>query len=121
MAIDKKIQEELKIKLLDEKKRTEDELSRIAKPTDVPGDYETRYEDIGTDTDENASEVETYTDNLALEDNLEKELRKINEALAKMESGSYGMCGNCKQEIDIERLMAYPAAINCIKCKQLKA
>lgn len=120
MAIDPKIREELKNKLLEEKKRIEEELSRFAKPTGVPGDYKTQYENIGTDADENASEVEVYTDNLALEDTLEKELKKVSSALARMENSTYGFCQNCSQEIDIERLRAYPAAQNCIQCKQEK-
>lgn len=117
MAIDPKIKEELKKKLLDEKTRIENELSLFAKPTGVPGDYETKFEDIGTGTDENASEVEEYTDNLALENTLEKQLKKISDALDRMKKGIYGTCENCKGDIDIERLRAYPAAGTCIKCK----
>lgn len=118
MAIDKKIQEELKNKLLEEKSRIENELARFARPTEVPGDYETKFDDIGKDEGENASEVEEYADNLALENTLEKELKKINNALERIADGTYGICKNCGEEIDIERLKAYPAAENCIKCKQ---
>ena len=117
MAIDPKIHEELKRKLLEEKSRVEEELSRFAKPTGIPGDYETRFNDIGTDVDENASEVEEYVDNLALENTLEKELKDANEALTRMERGAYGICENCHKEIDLQRLRAYPAAKTCIKCK----
>ncbi len=118
MAIDKKIQEELKNKLLGEKARIESELAKFAKPTGIPGDYETKFENIGTDIDENASEVEQYADNLALENTLEKELSKINKALEKIAGNAYGVCQNCGEEINIERLKVYPAAQNCIKCKQ---
>ena len=117
MVIDPKIREELKRKLLEEKSRVEEELSRFAKPTGIPGDYETRFNDIGTDVDENASEVEEYADNLALENTLEKELKDANEALARMDQGIYGICENCHKEIDLQRLIAYPAAKTCIKCK----
>lgn len=117
MAINKALQDQFKTKLLEAKNRLESELLRFAKPTDQLGDYETRFDDIGKDADENASEVEEYTDNLALENTLEKELRDVNDALSRMEKGSYGICDDCRQEIDIERLKAYPAARNCIKCK----
>jgi RNA polymerase-binding transcription factor DksA len=117
MAIDPKIVTELKNQLLEEKNKIEGELSRFAKPTDVPGEYETQFEDIGTDVDENASEVEEYTDKLALENSLEKSLKDITDALNRISDGIYGTCDNCKQEIDIERLRAYPAARTCIKCK----
>lgn len=118
MAIDKKIQEELKNKLLEEKSRIEKDLAIFAKPTRIPGDYETKFDDIGKDEGENASEVEEYADNLALENTLEKELKKINNALGRMGEGTYSICQNCGETIDIERLKAYPAAQNCIKCKQ---
>lgn len=118
MAIDKNIQEELKNKLSEEKARIENELARFAKPTGVLDDYETKFSDIGKDEGENASEVEEYADNLALENTLEKELKKINNALERMADGTYGICKNCGEMIDIERLKAYPAAQNCIKCKQ---
>lgn len=117
MAIDKKIKEELKNKLLEEKKRLEDGLKNFASPTNVPGDFKTKFQNIGTDIDENASEVEEYTDNLALENRLEKHLGEINDALKRMENDTYGKCENCQGEIGIERLKAYPAARICIKCK----
>jgi DnaK suppressor protein len=118
MSIDIKVLKELEDKLLEEKKKLENELSRFAKPTLIPGDYETRFEDIGRDEDDNVSEVEQYSDNLALENTLEKELKKVDDALKRIGSGTYGICQNCGQEIDIERLKAYPAAQNCIKCKK---
>ena len=108
---------ELKEKLLTQKQQLETELSRIATPANAEGDYNTKFNDIGTDEDENASEVEEYTDNLALEDVLEKQLRDVKEALENIENGKYGICKNCKKEISIERLMAYPAASSCTDCK----
>lgn len=117
MALDAKTLEELKNILLSKKKDFEDELGRFAKPTENPGDYKTQFQEIGSDRDENASEIEEYSDNLALENNLEKQLRETNDALERMEKGTYGICENCGQEIDIERLRAYPAAKICVKCK----
>ena len=117
MTIEKKVLDELKEKLISEKGRIEGELSRLGKPTGSPGDYKTEFKEIGRGVDENASEVEEYTDNLALENNLEKQLGEISEALKEMEDGTYGIGKNCNREIDIERLRAYPAARTCIKCK----
>ncbi|EKE15638.1 MAG: transcriptional regulator, TraR/DksA family [uncultured bacterium] len=108
---------EIKNTLLEKKGQLESELERLAKPTSVPGEYETTFDNIGTAEDENASEVEEYADNLALESNLENQLKEINEALEKIESETYGYCENCKQPISIERLKAYPAAKNCVQCK----
>jgi DnaK suppressor protein len=48
---------------------------------------------------------------------LEKELENVENALQKIKNGTYGFCENCKEEIPIERLRAYPAARQCVKCK----
>lgn len=110
MALDATTLAHLKEKLLADKARLEAELARFAKPTATPGNYETQFDVIGSDPDENASEVETYADNLALEGTLESDLRDVNDALAKMENGSYGVCEKTGQEIPVERLEANPAA-----------
>lgn len=117
MTIEPKILAELKEKLEEEKKQLENELVRIAKPTNTKGAYETNFNEIGSDEDENASEVEEYTDNLALEENLEKQLKDVMDALGRMTAGTYGKCVNCNEEIPLDRLMVYPAAKNCINCK----
>ena len=116
MTIQPEILKELKEKLTNEKTRTEEELSRIAKPTKAVGEYTTSFNEIGTDEDENASEVEEYADNLALETNLQKQLKDISDALDRMENGTYGKCENCSMDISIERLRAYPSARTCLEC-----
>jgi RNA polymerase-binding protein DksA len=40
------------------------------------------------------------------------------QALARIEAGSYGRCENCGQPIGKARLQAYPTASLCIDCKQ---
>lgn len=118
MAIDQKTLVELKEALLKEKSELEQDLSRIAKPVNkAEGDYETSFEDIGTDREDNTTEVEQYADTLPVEITLEKKLQDIIESLRMMEDGTYGVCKNCNQEIDIERLRANPSAKTCIKCK----
>lgn len=116
MSLDQKTLDELKESLLKEKARVEEELNRIGKPTTNAGDFSTNFTEIGTDEDDNASEVEEYTDNLALETSLEKQLKEIIEALARISAGTYGKCENCSAEIPVERLRAYPAAKKCLSC-----
>lgn len=116
MSLDPKTLTELKEKLTQERGRIREELSRIAKPTKDSDDFNTTFNDIGDDEDENASEVEEYTDNLAIEAVFEKQLKEIAEALEKIDLGTYGKCENCKKDIPIERLRAYPAAKTCFNC-----
>ena len=115
MALDTIVQAQLKERLLADKTRLEEELSRFAKPTGTPGNYETQFEVIGSDPDENATEVEAYADNLSLEGTLEDNLRDVIDALAKMDGGTYGLCEKTGKEIPIERLEANPAARTVIE------
>lgn len=47
---------------------------------------------------------------------LRAEIQQIRYALARIESGTYGFCSNCGEEIPRERLEARPIATTCIKC-----
>jgi RNA polymerase-binding protein DksA len=117
MKIDSKTLNALKGKLLEEKKDLEKNLNLIARPVDKKeGDYETSFENIGTDKDDNATEVDQYTQNLPVENTLEKKLQDIIEALDKIEKGTYGKCENCDADVPLERLQANPSARVCLKC-----
>lgn len=115
--MDKETLNELKALLLNEKSKLEKNLERIARPIDKEkGDYETNFETIGTDREDNTTEVEEYTENLPIELTLEKNLQDVISALERIEKGAYGFCENCQKEIGLERLRANPSAKTCIKC-----
>ena len=44
-------------------------------------------------------------------------IRKIQEALRRIDEGEYGICENCGADISEKRLMARPVATWCIDCK----
>ncbi|MCL4536944.1 MAG: TraR/DksA C4-type zinc finger protein [Nitrospirae bacterium] len=44
-------------------------------------------------------------------------LKKIDEAIEKIDSGTYGICEICGEEINIKRLEARPVTTMCIECK----
>lgn len=56
-----------------------------------------------------------------LEENSEQVLRAIDDALARIEAGTYGTCGRCGKQISEARLEAMPHADKCIDCKRLEA
>ena len=70
------------------------------------------------------------TDRATLEDNRNLLLRirdrerklvsKIDEAIGRIEDGSYGKCEECEGDIGIERLKARPVTTLCIDCKSLQ-
>ncbi len=49
-----------------------------------------------------------------------KLLKKIDEALDRIDHGTFGICDKCGQEIDIRRLEARPVTTMCIECKTLQ-
>ncbi len=47
-------------------------------------------------------------------------LKKIDEAIERIDSGTFGICDDCGNEIDIKRLDARPVTTMCIECKTLQ-
>jgi DnaK suppressor protein len=45
-------------------------------------------------------------------------LNKVNDALARLEQGSYGNCFDCGDEIAEKRLRALPFAVRCKDCEE---
>ena len=45
-------------------------------------------------------------------------LKKINEALRRIDEGSYGECESCSEAIELRRLQARPTTTLCIACKE---
>ena len=47
----------------------------------------------------------------------QKLLKKIEDAIDKIETGTYGICESCGEKISIKRLEARPVTTLCIDCK----
>ena len=47
-------------------------------------------------------------------------LKKIDEALERIENGIFGICDDCGSEIGLKRLEARPVTTMCIECKTLQ-
>jgi RNA polymerase-binding transcription factor DksA len=56
----------------------------------------------------------------ALASSLNETLRDLDDALAKLDAGTYGRCESCGGEIGEPRLEAMPAARLCITCASNK-
>lgn len=117
--IDPKKLEEFKEKLSAEKKRLETNLAtKEANRSGTDREYRTAFPEIERDQEQNADEMELYESNLATDEALKSELKKVNAALLRIEDGSYGFCSNCQKEIPLERLEVYPQAERCLDCKR---
>ena len=111
--------EQIKSKLLAEKKRLESELADFTKRNEHNReDYRAQFPDIGNKDDENAAEVSLYSDNLTLERALERGLKEVNDALKRITLGTYGTCRFCNAFIPLERLLVRPTSASCVKCKE---
>ncbi|HTG82734.1 MAG TPA: TraR/DksA family transcriptional regulator [Geobacteraceae bacterium] len=55
---------------------------------------------------------------LAVADIRRQELTRMDEALGKLERGTYGICEECGVEIDEKRLSVVPLVLYCIDCQK---
>ncbi|GAA2938167.1 TraR/DksA C4-type zinc finger protein [Microbacterium luteolum] len=46
------------------------------------------------------------------------ELRQVDEAIARMDAGTYGICANCGRPIPAGRLEVRPFAVHCVSCAE---
>lgn len=58
--------------------------------------------------------------NFSLSDTERVTLVAIDEALERMDAGTYGVCTNCGSEIGEKRLQAIPWTAHCIDCQELQ-
>lgn len=74
--------------------------------------YDNHPADIGDVTYEREKDI-------GIRDNSRGILNMIEDALDKIEQGTYGNCDQCGQEIPEERLEAFPYTTKCIQCKEI--
>jgi len=70
--------------------------------------------------DEQSTEANELRSHLSSEKNLREELAKVEHVLHKLDEGTYGLCDDCGQTIDPDRLQALPHANLCLNCKTLR-
>ncbi len=107
----KKKLEELRVSLSDGLQHiSENNLNRSQRESsgDLSG-YSYHMADVGTDNFGREMEL-----NIASSEN--ERIRLIDEALERIEDGTYGGCVVCEGKINIERLEAVPHARLCIEC-----
>ena len=118
--MNKKDRKRFEKKLLEERDRLAEVLgkleSSVLKRTqrESSGDlsaYSIHLADLGTDA------VEREKDLLVA--SVEgRRLHEINEALARLEEGDFGVCESCGKRIDPRRLEVVPHARLCLKCQE---
>lgn len=69
------------------------------------------------DPNDRATREEDRNWSLRLRDRDRRLIAKIEEALARIDAGTFGTCETCGGEISAERLRARPVTTLCIACK----
>jgi len=105
----------LRSRLESEQKRLSGELEQL-KASARPANERREGSPFGKREEEATETLELET-RLALEKRIIDQLAEVEHALSKFEEGTYGLCDNCGQPIDPERLEALPQANLCLSCK----
>lgn len=48
-----------------------------------------------------------------------KYLQKVQAALERIANGTFGLCADCEEPIELRRLEARPTTTSCLRCKEL--
>jgi RNA polymerase-binding protein DksA len=111
--------EDLRARLLEERAHLGSQLESI-----VEGSFAATQSDMSGDVglDDESADAGTATfereKDLSIENNVRDLLRKIDAALSRMESKTYGLCERCGKPIEKARIKALPYAELCIKDAQ---
>ena len=107
--------------LITERVKLADEIKSIAhdastSPRDASGDlsaYTVHMADMAADTYERELSMNIVSTEQEL-------LYQIDDALKRLDDGSFGLCQQCNQPITMSRLKAVPYASLCISCQRSK-
>jgi DnaK suppressor protein len=75
--------------------------------------------DTGVPDPGDASMTDDLRDFLhVLSDSKREQILEIDEAIRRIEDGSYGICARCEEEINMKRLEVQPDTPYCVSCKE---
>lgn len=97
-------------RLTDEIRAIEEHLPEVEQISVDASGYDENLADVASDTFEREKGI-------AIENSVQDLLQQVEEALDRIEEGTYGVCQMCGQPIHPDRLHALPYARLCIHCK----
>ncbi len=109
--LDKKTIQRFKKILLKEREQIVGELRQTFESSQEMG--QDGIQDIGDE----AANIYNKQLLLSLNENERMMLREVDEALDRIENGTYGICEECGGPIGLKRLMVKPVAKYCVPCK----
>ena len=96
--------------LLEEKQELQEQLERLEAVEYESIGYGNHMADDGTEAFE-------QTVGVGFRRRFELALERVNDALTKLDNGTYGICEDCGGRIDRARLEALPRAVYCLECQ----
>ncbi|MCB9809252.1 hypothetical protein H6776_02525 [Candidatus Nomurabacteria bacterium] len=109
--------EKLKTMLLDEQQQLEEALSDNGRVIATDGDWAAvppKPDESEEDYTVQADRMEEFFTRGAAVSELEARLGQVKEALSRMDKGTYGLSEKSQEPIEVERLLANPAATTTI-------
>lgn len=119
--VTQKVRDELRAQLLSERQRLEHEIAGFAS-SGVRGDTfntDEMSDVVDQHPADEGSELFEREKNMTLQRTLQGTLQLVNEALQRMDAGTYGTCQRCGKEIPEKRLRAVPEAKYDVECQAL--
>lgn len=99
---------------LQEKLATLEKRKKVIEEDDPFEDTSRLLDNASPDTD--AAEQFGHARVEAIRGQIDRRTIQIRKALSRIKIGKYGICENCGEMIDTDRLMIYPEATLCVKC-----
>jgi DnaK suppressor protein len=107
--------EELRTILEDRRREIQSEVQSRMKDVRAEAGLAGVVDDVETSESDIQDEIE-----FALIQMKAETLHRINEALERLEEGTYGRCFECGEEIGPQRLRALPFAVRCKDCEEAR-
>jgi RNA polymerase-binding transcription factor len=89
-----------------------DEVGEVLTKREGPEAFPDVSDQASAEVDQNFS--------MRIKEREQKLLKKIDEALERLNKNTYGICERCEEEIPYQRLKARPVTTLCIACKTLQ-
>ncbi len=103
--------ERFRVRLLKERRKILNDMEKLAQESNELG------KDGTPDIGDEAADLSSRQLLLSLNEADRAKLREIDEALERIEEGTYGICEECGEPISPKRLEVKPTAIYCVECK----
>ena len=96
----------------------EEQVSKLSmRGSEILESFHIPKDDMLDDGDHTSTEIEQSM-RMRLKSREALYLKKVTEALRRIQDGSFGLCTDCEEPIELKRLEARPTCTLCLDCKE---